>query len=180
MKIYTGKGDNGQSSLIGKEEISKSRPIFDLLGSLDELNASLGLVKAPKSKEINILVSEIQRDLFSIGALLADIESNNVYSGWDRKTRNIEQNIDNFQSILPELKNFILPGGSATSAQFHLSRAVCRRFERELVRFIESEGRADLEPLLSYFNRLSDLFFVLARYSNFKSGVKDVIWDGKP
>jgi cob(I)alamin adenosyltransferase len=180
-KIYTKTGDNGETSLRGGGVYPKSDAVFEVLGTLDELNACLGLVKAPRMKQINHIVKEVQNDLFSFGAFIADPQSSEKeLFELENRVVWLEERIDLTDKEIPPLDNFIIPGGSNTSAQLHLARAVCRRLERRLVEL----GRKDrsgkkihgMEVLVKYFNRLSDMLFVLARYVNFKSGVKDIIW----
>lgn len=180
VKIYTKTGDNGETSLLYGKRASKSDPIFGVLGTLDELNASLGLVKAPKNRKINLLVEKVQNDLFALGSLLANPNAKQQpFTNLIDETAGIEKHIDSFNEELPPLANFIIPGGSQTASQLHLSRAISRRLERELVDYFENEkGTAARENVLRYVNRLSDLLFVLARYANFKNGVKDVLWKG--
>ncbi|KKS17047.1 MAG: Cob(I)alamin adenosyltransferase [candidate division WWE3 bacterium GW2011_GWC1_41_7] len=178
--IYTKNGDTGDTSLYSGGRYSKSDEVFEVLGTLDELSASLGLVKAPKNKEINTIINDLQEDLFAIGAFIANLKSPDVeLIDLTQKTEEMEKEMDEFSKLLPELTNFILPGGSTTSAQLHFSRAVCRRLERSLIAYLDRNELDNDNELNKYFNRLSDLLFVLARYSNNKSGVHDIIWEGK-
>lgn len=174
MKIYTKKGDLGKTSLyLSKKRLAKSKKIFTVLGTVDELNASLGLASKVKIKSVQEVVISIQNDLFYIGFLLASPSRNqNLF---EQKTLNLEKNIDKFDSQLPPLKNFILPSGSVYSIYFHISRAVCRRLERNLVLYI-GQKRKGFTDILKYINRLSDLLFVLARYVNYRASVRDIIW----
>lgn len=177
MKIYTKKGDRGKSSIGDGFELPKSSSLFHLLGTLDELNASLGALHTSRNKKIENIVLKIQEDLLKIGAFLVgrndsfEIEKN---ISW------LEETIDKLEESNPPLKNFILPGGSRNSASLQLSRAICRRLERVFVEFYYSEQGKDSQKknnqLLTYFNRLSDLLFVMARYVNFKLGVKETLF----
>jgi cob(I)alamin adenosyltransferase len=176
MSIYTKTGDKGETSLYSGGKFPKSSQVFEVLGNMDELNASLGLVKAPKSKEINTQIHKIQSELFEIGTYIADQRKTAEADEFLKtRTESLESLIDLWDKELPELKNFILPGGTNTAAQLHLSRAICRRLERSLVRYLEEEKLEETE-YRKYFNRLSDLLFVMARYSNHKGGVSDIIW----
>ena len=166
---------------MGGKKASKSDQIFELLGTVDELNASLGLIRAPKMKDINEMVLNIQNDLFELGTLFAATEiSQDAFSKITKNTKWMEDTIDTIEAELPILKNFILPGGSGTSAKLHLSRVICRRLERVLVAYLndlpDDSGENMEKVLIPYVNRLSDLLFTLARYANFRSGVRDIIW----
>ncbi len=179
MAIYTKTGDEGETSLLGKKRVSKSNAVFSLLGTFDELNASLGVISdtQPKTKEI---LNNIQNDIFMLGSILAGYkESADFDVKLNNRVEEFESNIDEISTELPELTNFILPGGCDSAAKLHFSRAVCRRLERETVAFFESEPKAKYKSvILKYVNRLSDLLFVLARYENYKKGVQDIIWKG--
>ncbi len=178
MKIYTKSGDTGETSLIGGKRVSKSAEIFNVLGTLDELNASLGFLQLVRIKEVKELTVQIQSDLFQLGALLSKKEiTQNEMAGLFSKTTFYEGIMDNLDKELPELKNFILPGGSLYSSYLHTSRAICRRAERSLVDYLNKNNYGGMEGVLSYLNRLSDLLFVLARYTNSKLGVRDQIWN---
>lgn len=176
MKIYTKTGDLGETSLINGDRMSKSSEIFDLLGALDELNAHLGLASASRVSGVEKVITKIQKDLFSLGALLANPELKETDLDYIKhNTSDIEEIIDDLEKDLPKLNNFILPSGTKTAVNLHIARAVCRRLERTLVKcFLKKEIKGN--SILKYINRLSDLLFVLARYVNYKLGVKEVIW----
>lgn len=176
-KIYTRGGDQGQTSLGD----GSRRPKHDLriasYGEVDELNATLGLVRLEISGELDQLAARIQNDLFDLGADLCVPEDGRKAEGALRITEDqvtaIEQAIDQYNENLSDLKSFILPGGSRAAAYLHLSRTVARRAERHLCLLAEQE---DINPAcIKYLNRLSDLFFVLARHEN-NQGVDDVLW----
>lgn len=177
MGIYTRTGDNGDTSLMGKSRHLKSEEIFAVLGTLDELNASLGLIPENRKSKISRNLQIIQSDLFELGALLAQNSPKKTNpEEFAQKTYAIEKTIDDIENKLPALKNFILPGGTLVASRLHYSRAICRRLEREFVAFaLTSEGKK-FADLLKYINRLSDLLFIFARYSNHQKGVKDKIW----
>lgn len=186
MKIYTKKGDKGKTFLADGTRHEKSEEIFWLLGEVDELCAQIGFsisvnryisksVKQYDSKivdEKNLIIENlkrIQRDLFTINSILA--RAKNIKFDAEKETELLEKEIDKMTAELPELKNFILPGGSELSANFHVARAICRRVERRLT-------QGNLKEFISYFNRLSDYLFTLARFVNFKMGEKEEIWKG--
>ncbi|HLD85954.1 MAG TPA: cob(I)yrinic acid a,c-diamide adenosyltransferase [Patescibacteria group bacterium] len=177
MKIYTKTGDGGESSLYGGSRLPKSDLRFEAYGTIDELNAALGVALAQVGAvEYQEELSRVQADLFSLGAELA------LSPGQELKARPIgavettalERRLDELQAKLPELKNFILPGGTSLGAALHHARTVARRAERTLVRL---SAATKIRPeLLAYLNRLSDYLFVLARYVNHKAGAEEKIW----
>jgi cob(I)alamin adenosyltransferase len=178
MKIYTRTGDTGETSLFGGTRVGKDDPRVHAYGEVDELNAHIGFARANASdSEIGAELVRLQRDLFALGAQLAD-PSEQVASRVskailrDGDVLRLEQVIDKLDAELPPLRNFILAGGTPCGAALHVARAVCRRAERAMVA---------LEPavdpvLLQYINRLSDLLFVLARTTNQRSGATEVVW----
>lgn len=180
MSIYTKNGDKGKTGLLGKGEYSKSSEIFDVLGSIDELCASLGMLYNCRVKKIATFIERVQNDLFLLGSLIADEKTPQIkYAEFDSKTEELEKKIDEYDSNLPPLKNFILPGGTEHAVRLHQSRVICRRLERELAKYyLKKSDVRGKDQVLKYVNRLSDTFFVLARYLNFKLGVKDKIWRG--
>lgn len=180
MSIYTKNGDKGKTSLLSEGEYSKSSEIFDVLGSIDELNASLGLLYNCRVKEVVDFIEGVQSDLFLMGSLIADKKTKQEkYVEFDTMSADLEEKIDEYDECLPPLKNFILPSGAENSVRLHQSRVICRRLERELVKYyakqLDVKGK---DQVLKYINRLSDALFVFARYMNFKLGVKDQIWKG--
>jgi cob(I)alamin adenosyltransferase len=188
MKIYTQTGDHGKTSLLSGERVSKSHIRIKAYGSVDELNASLGVLHSmlPDGSDPMLPpLKEIQSDLFHIGALLAATPGSDVVArltpvGPDRTGR-LEHLIDHMQASLPELKAFILPGGHPAAAWAHVARTVCRRAERDVIELAaapESMGAdpENLTPVITYLNRLSDYLFVAARFLNHRNGRADVIW----
>ncbi|MDO8260897.1 MAG: cob(I)yrinic acid a,c-diamide adenosyltransferase [Candidatus Magasanikbacteria bacterium] len=178
--IYTRTGDSGETSLFGGQRIAKNSLRIACIGTTDELNASLGIaVSNLQEKELSDAIESIQNKLFEVGAQLANptkVRANNIENFEVKETdvTKIEKLIDQFDSELPELKNFILPSGTIAATQLHLSRAICRRLERLLVKLSKNE---ELNPILiKYINRLSDLLFVLARVENKRSGVAEKPW----
>jgi cob(I)alamin adenosyltransferase len=180
MKIYTKTGDKGETSLFGGKRVWKDDLRISAYGTVDELNAILGLsVSELVASELKDVISGIQNDLFTVGSDLASpLENENKTYVIPRVDLNfvnrLEMFIDKFDSKLPILRNFILPGGSKISAILHHARTVCRRAEREVVALSKSENiNHEIEV---YLNRLSDLLFVLARFENFTSGHPDIEW----
>lgn len=180
-RIYTRTGDAGQTALFGGGKVGKDHPRVAAYGDIDELNSTLGVVRATAPVEFcDDLLELIQRDLFSIGGHLATPDPARVRAALakaelhaDRVSR-FEQAIDDADEELAPLKAFILPGGTPKAAALHVSRTVCRRAERSVVAL----AAADDVPaeFLIYLNRLSDLLFTLARLANHRAGVGDVTW----
>lgn len=181
MKIYTKTGDKGETSLFGGERISKSNIRIKAYGSLDELNAFIGLtITEVKSSEIKEVLLNLQNKLFVVGSDLAAPDSEKNKKLIINRTpaefiTEIEMWIDKFNSKLGELKNFILPGGSKGSALLHVCRTIARRAEREIVELKSREQFT--ENIIIFTNRISDLFFVLSRYENNHSNIVDTIWN---
>jgi cob(I)alamin adenosyltransferase len=180
MKIYTKGGDKGETGLYGGERVSKDSLRIETYGTVDELNSFIGLTLGEVSdSQIKKLLKQIQNTLFILGSDLStpDIEKNKAHQ-IPRITKSnyeeIEREIDKFDARLNELRNFILPGGSKGAALLHICRTVCRRAER---RVVSLKNKVNLNPdIIILLNRLSDLFFVLARYENKISGTEDVKW----
>jgi len=179
MRIYTKTGDKGETGLFDGTRVSKADPRVVAYGGVDELNAWLGLVRsANPPKDIDELLMRIQRDLFALGAVLADpahkISSrvNKADLGPDDVTR-LEQAIDAFEAELKPLRRFILAGGAPAGAMLHLARTVCRRAERRAVAL----GATAVDGVaITYINRLSDLLFVMARAVNARAGASETEW----
>ena len=179
MKIYTKTGDTGETSLFDNTRVSKADARVDAYGEVDELNACLGVARgAGVDEEIATLIESLQKDLFALGARLADPSARiaarveKVVIGSDAVER-LELTIDRLEATLPPLRRFILPGGSPAGAALHLARTICRRAERRVIGL----GSGAVDPiLLVYMNRLSDLLFVMARVVNHRSGVAETEW----
>ncbi len=179
MKIYTRTGDSGETGLFDGTRVPKSDARVAAYGDVDELTAWLGLARSSGVDErVAGMIERIQRDLFAVGARLADPSHKiagrvtKAAMSSDDVTR-LENWIDTLEGELPPLRRFILPGGSMAAASLHVARTVCRRAERAIVGL----GAGAFEPdLLTYVNRLSDLLFVMARASNRHAGVPDVEW----
>lgn len=177
MKLYTKRGDDGHTDLIGGVRVSKNHLRVSAYGAVDELNATIGLALADcKIDAVNAGLITIQCRLFDLGADLATPLSENKLSGRINKDHvaELESQIDTASSQLAPLRNFILPGGTTLAARLHIARTVCRRAEREVVALAEHET---VDPLATvYLNRLADLLFALARLANANAGVPDVPW----
>lgn len=179
MKLYTGVGDRGSTALFDGATVPKDDPRVAVYGDVDELNAAVGLARAAGLPgDLDEMAAAVQRDLFAIGARLADPRSR--ISERVTKARigradveRLERWIDGVDGALPPLRSFIMPGGGPPGAALHQARAVCRRAERAIVGL----GVDAVEPeLLRYVNRLSDLLFALARAVNHRSGAAEVEW----
>lgn len=181
MKIYTRTGDEGDTGLFGGGRVPKDHVRVSAYGDVDELNALLGVVRAGGSgAAYDALLEQVQRDLFSIGGLLATPDPDKVRAAIAKavvppsRIDEFERAMDAADEELPPLRAFILPGGTAHAAALHHARTVCRRAERSVVRLARE---AEVPPLLIvYLNRLSDLLFTLARLANHRSGVSDRTW----
>ena len=155
-RIYTRKGDKGETGLLSGERIEKDHPRVEAYGTVDELIASLGVAKVHSSDRIATYIHSIQQILFYIAAELAT---------------NVENIADELVEELPLLKNFVIPGGTKGAAFLHVARTVCRRAERRIITFSES---SQVNPeVIRYVNRLSDLLFVMSRYENVEMGDGD-------
>jgi len=176
VKIYTRTGDAGETGLFDGTRVSKADARVATYGDVDELNAWLGLARVTLDAPIAGMLEQIQRDLFALGARLAD--PSHKIAGRVTKaaitpddSSRLEGWIDTLETDLPPLRRFILPGGSRGGAALHVSRTVCRRAERAMV------ALGDVDPeLLVYVNRLSDLLFVMARAANHAAGTPEVEW----
>ena len=174
-KIYTRTGDEGTTELSNRERIDKSDIRIEAMGDIDELNSILGLLRANNiSNEMSGYLLNIQHRLFDIGAELA-IPGNAVIS--PESIEKLEKLIDSFNSDLPVLKEFVLPGGSISASVCHIARTICRRSERTLVKLARTESFNS--ETLRYINRLSDLLFVFARTLNQDEGGKEALWDSE-
>jgi cob(I)alamin adenosyltransferase len=179
LKIYTKTGDQGETSLLGGVRVSKSHICIEVCGSLDELNSVLGLVRSGEiTGELNRILLAVQNDLFDIGGRVAGClgETNRLPELDPARCAALESRINEFQSGLPELKQFILPDGSPSGCRLHLARSICRRAERNLVSLMQLPLQLDLQSELVYLNRLSDFLFVAARFTNLKANQPETPW----
>src|ERR1051326_6852704 len=146
MKIYTKTGDQGETGLFSGKRVLKSHPLIEAYGTVDELNALLGLALTELPKELKEKVTRIQRELFDMGADLAtplEIQDSKVRRDHKRLIEQLEKEIDEMEHSLKPLKNFILPGGSKASAYLHLARTICRRAERKTIEVMKSGDRSE-------------------------------------
>lgn len=182
-RIYTRRGDNGETSLVGGQRVSKDCLRIDCYGTVDELNAALGMARVSSLEHggLDILsgaLLRVQHELFNLGSLLAT-QPADIHPKQPRVTdaeiAALEQEMDGMNMALPALRSFVLPGGSRVNAELHTARTVCRRAERiavTLARQEEVPGEA-----IRYLNRLSDALFVWSRWANWKLGIDEVLWE---
>jgi cob(I)alamin adenosyltransferase len=180
MKIYTKGGDKGETGLFGGERVSKDVDRIEAYGTIDELNSYIGIaaIEITDKKVISVL-EKIQNYLFTLGSDLSSPDTvknkkTNIPRVSEEFCLDLENDIDYFDSRNEELKNFIIPGGNKGAALLHVCRTICRRAERRVVKLNKNENIG--QNILIFLNRLSDLFFVLARYQNKISGVPDKKW----
>lgn len=177
MPIYTRTGDKGQTSLFDGTRVPKSHMRVDAYGTVDELNSMIGAaiahLKKGKSMVIRRELEHIQNDLLDIGsglAMPASIPINTL----EKRIKHFESTIDNLTAVMPELKNFILPGGSQAGSLLHVARTIARRAERKTVLLMQHE--TIYEGIVKYLNRLSDLLFTMARHVNYDEKQKEQKW----
>jgi len=178
MKIYTKTGDKGDTRLFDGTQVRKDDPRVEAYGNVDELNSFIGAAASfLEDKELRTILADIQRDLFSVGAQLADPKQH----GKKQKSKldpsritTLEETIDRFETELPPLRQFILAGGAPAGAMLHVARTVCRRAERGVVALANG---TEIDPLtIEYLNRLSDFLFVMARLVNQRQGQQEIPW----
>ena len=176
MKVYTRTGDEGETSLLSGGRVRKDHALVEAYGTVDELNSVLGLLRSevlPNGLEERL--AQIQVALFEMGSVLADPGSKVLHEPSAWSASRLESWIDTMDAELEPLAAFIMPGGSRAAALAHLARAVCRRAERRVSAAEKLKGK--LPPgLMPYLNRLSDTFFVLARFLNARSGISETKW----
>ncbi len=185
-RVYTKGGDKGETSLIGGERVSKSDPRLDCYGTIDELNATLGLViealvDSAAGEHLTPILRRVQNELFNLGCELAtpDPERRAKLPRIElRHVEALERDIDAVNDDLPALTSFVLPGGGKASAHCHLARTVCRRAERLVVGLSEAEDIGGELPV-QYLNRLSDALFVWGRWCSHKDGKPEPLWDSR-
>ena len=187
MKVYTGTGDKGKTSLFSGERLRKNDIRVESYGAVDELCSFVGVIvsslpEGVEKPDVSGDLQSIQGDLFVVGALLAvSLESSD--SKMLRRLENeridwLEKKIDAMEEKLSPLRSFILPGGHPAAAWSQVARSVCRRAERNVVALASEQGCCCEENVLGYLNRLSDFFFVLARYLNALAGRQETTWGG--
>jgi len=185
-RVYTRKGDKGDTALVGGRRIAKDSPRIVAYGAIDELNAVLGLVRAHAEdsdrgsaiEKLLDILKAIQNELFDLGSELAtppDAEYDRMWKASEAEVKALERTMDECQKSLEPLSSFVLPGGGVLGAFLHQARTVCRRAEIEILRLSREEA---LNPaILAYVNRLSDLLFVLSRWIAKKSGQAEYLWE---
>jgi len=178
--IYTKTGDAGETGLFGGGRVGKDDPRVDAYGEVDELNAAIGVARsAGLDPDLDELAQAIQEQLFTVGSVLATPRGAKAEQAIPKVepqwVSEMELEIDQFDGEIPALRNFILPGGSSAAASLHLARTLCRRAERKVVPLLRT-GAVGTE-VVKFLNRLSDLLFTMARVSNVRAGVEDVVWN---
>jgi len=194
-RVYTRTGDRGETGLVGGRRVGKDDPRIDCYGTVDELNATVGLARLhsqvpgashattsgaeaePSVAELDAILARVQSELFNLGSLLAtraeDVRPTQPVIS-PRHVEALEREIDRFNQDLPELRSFVLPGGGALGAYLHLCRTVCRRAERLAVALSRSETVPDVA--IHYLNRLSDALFVWARFAAKATQQPEILW----
>jgi cob(I)alamin adenosyltransferase len=182
MKIYTRQGDAGQTGIWGGRRLSKDHVRMEAIGTVDECNAAIGSALAIGLPDtLSSILATVQRRLLIVGSELMAPDHTGSGSALPRLAEGdvteLETAIDSLEQTLPELRNFILPGGSTAAAALHVARGVCRRAERRVATLGRAEGVVPTVP--AYLNRLADMLFVAARYANHAAGIADTIWSGQ-
>jgi cob(I)alamin adenosyltransferase len=186
-RVYTKRGDRGETSLVGGQRVPKDSARIEAYGTVDELNAATGIARLtaeeqartrPQLAELARILARIQHELFNLGSILATLPED-VHPKQPRITpaeiARLEAEMDRMNSVLPALRSFVLPGGSRLEAELHACRTVCRRAERVAVALARQEAiDAQIVP---YLNRLGDAFFVWSRWANHAAGAAEVLWD---
>lgn len=186
-KIYTKTGDKGQTSLVGGQRLMKSDSRIALYGELDELNSYIGLALSFTSenipKECTSFLIHLQNLIFDLGSTTACLESERekfkLKKILEADVSNIENEIDRVSKDLPELKNFILPGGTSMASALHICRTVTRRVERNMIAFKSMHENEISDVEIKFLNRLSDYFFSVSRYVNLKENRVEIGWNIK-
>lgn len=192
-RVYTKKGDAGQTSLVGGQKVPKDEPRIEVYGTVDELMAFVGVARCStldaaqaspnetaraQLNELAEVLRRVQHELFNLGSLLATLPQDlhpKQARVTDTDVTQLEREIDRANATLPALRSFVLPGGSRLNAELHVARTVCRRAERLLVSLSRTE--AELDPVaIRYLNRLSDALFVWSRYAALLQGVEETLW----
>lgn len=185
-KVYTKLGDRGETALVGGQKVPKDDVRIEAYGTVDELNAALGLVRTAleRSKagpKLSPIVARVQNELFNLGAELATPDAKRrqrTPAVAARHVERLEAEIDELNDDLPELRSFVLPGGGEASAAFHLARTICRRAERRVVTLARVAGEGGVDPqAIVYLNRLSDALFVFGRWAARQDGQPEPLWE---
>jgi cob(I)alamin adenosyltransferase len=186
-RIYTRRGDQGETDLVGGARVPKDSPRIDAYGTVDELNAALGVARAvnaaeprraPACRELDAILRKLQNELFDLGGELATPPAEfrpGMFRVGAAEVKALETILDRCQKDLKPLKSFVLPGGGRVSAFLHVARTVCRRAERDVLRLMRREDVGEWP--LAYLNRLSDLLFVLSRWIGRHRAEKEYLWE---
>lgn len=175
MHIYTKTGDQGETGLFNGSRVPKDDPRVTAYGTVDELNSILGLYRADQADPLLFTeIRRVQEELFELGADLATPGGHKSLEILTASISFLEKRIDEIMACLPELKNFVLPGGTIPASQLHIARSICRRAEREVISLKRQEEIPDV--IIVYLNRLSDYLFALARHENHRLGPGDDLW----
>jgi cob(I)alamin adenosyltransferase len=184
-RVYTRRGDRGETDLVGGRRTAKDTPRIDAYGTVDELNAALGVVRAVNTKargaagrELDRTLRRLQNELFDLGGELATPAEEfrpGMFRVTEAEVQALERTLDECQEVLKPLKSFVLPGGGETSALLHVARTICRRAERDVLRLMRHEDIGEWP--LAYLNRLSDLLFVLSRWIGHRRGEREFLWE---
>ena len=179
-RVYTRRGDSGQTSLAGGQRLPKNDPRIEAYGTVDELNSFIGLAResARPLPELHRILGRVQHELFNLGSILATMPED-VHPNQARITAadsgQLEREIDQMNEELPPLRSFVLPGGSRLNAELHICRTICRRAERACVTLAQT---AELdEAIIQYLNRLSDALFVWSRWASHRLGDAETLWE---
>ncbi len=179
-RVYTRRGDQGETDLVGGARVTKDSPRIEAYGTVDELNAAVGVVRAVNAalharsragRELDAILRKLQNELFDLGGELATPPS----EFRPAEVKALETFMDRCQKDLQPLKSFVLPGGGRVSAFLHVARTVCRRAERDVLRLMRREDIGEWP--LAYLNRLSDLLFVLSRWIGHHLGEREFLWE---
>ncbi len=179
-RVYTKRGDSGQTSLAGGQRVAKNDLRIEAYGTVDELNSFIGLAResARDLPELDLILRRVQHELFNLGSILATLPED-VHPHQARitaaETAQLEREIDRMNEGLPALRSFVLPGGSRLNAELHICRTVCRRAERICVA-LAAVAEVD-EAILKYVNRLGDALFVWSRWASHQTGVAETLWE---
>jgi cob(I)alamin adenosyltransferase len=184
-RVYTRRGDHGETDLVGGKRVTKDGPRIEAYGTVDELNAAVGVVRAANagrrdaaSRELDGILRKLQNELFDLGSELATPAEEfrpGMFRVGDAEVKALEAAMDRCQRDLQPLKSFVLPGGGQVSALLHVARTVCRRAERDVLRLMRVEDVGEWP--LAYLNRLSDLLFVLSRWIGHRRGEREFLWE---
>jgi len=177
-RVYTRQGDAGETALAGGQKVAKDSPRIEAYGTVDELNAFVGLARASAPDELAMILLRVQHELFNLGSILATLPEDvhpKQARVTDTEVARLEQEMDEMNEGLAPLRSFVLPGGSRLNAELHVCRTVCRRAERACV------ALSRVEPVppeaVRYLNRLSDAFFVWSRWASYVAGAPETLWE---